>query len=248
MTSRERVLAAFAHVEPDRVPAWCGASTEFWEKAKRALALDNEGLRERLGDNFRRVSARDLSPQFPLSEGATSRTQFGVERRGIGYGQPVSHPLAEATLAEIHAYPWPDPGRMDVSGVRAEAEKHGGEYAILGGEWSPFFHDAIDLLGMENLYLQMYDHPERVDAVLGHLVDYYAEVSRRIFDDAATALDIFFIGNDFGSQRGPLLGGKLFRRFMLPHLTRLIHLGHDYGLKSDAALLWRIRSPDSRYD
>jgi uroporphyrinogen decarboxylase len=39
MTSRERVLAAFAHQEPDRVPAWCGASAEFTDKARRELGL-----------------------------------------------------------------------------------------------------------------------------------------------------------------------------------------------------------------
>jgi hypothetical protein len=224
-------LAAFAHIEPDRVPGWCGASTEFWENAKRALSLDDEGLRVRLGDDFRRVMAKDASPQVPLSEGATYRTPFGVERQGIGYGQPIGHPLAHASVTEIHDYAWPDPAWMDVSGVRAEAEKYGRQYAILGGEWSPYFHDAVDLLGMENLYLKMYDEPEAIDALLGHVVDFYAEVSRRIFDAAARALDIFFIGNDFGSQRGPLMGDKLFRRFFLPHLKRLIDLGHDYGLK-----------------
>ena len=231
MTSRERVLAAFEHAEPDRVPAWCGASPEFWEKAKRALSLDDEGLRGRLGDDFRRVLARDASPGFLLSEGAVSRTPFGIERHGIGYGQPMSHPLAQASLAEINAYPWPDPGWMDVSQVRAQAQEYGGKYAILGGDWSPFFHDVIDLMGMENLYLKMYDDPDVVGAVFQHVVDYYAEVSRRVFDAAAPAIDIFFIGNDFGSQRGPLLGQGLFRRFVLPHLKRLINLGHDYGLK-----------------
>jgi hypothetical protein len=231
MTSRERVLAAFEHVESDRVPAWCGASPGFWEKAKRALSLDDEGLRQRLGDDFRRVLARDASPEIPLSEGAVSRTPFGIQRQGIGYGQPMSHPLAQASLSEIHAYPWPNPRWIDVSRVRAEAEEYGGKYAILGGDWSPFFHDVIDLMGMENLYLKMYDEPELVDAVFRHLVDYYAEVSQRIFDAAGPAVDIFFIGNDFGSQRGPLLGEGLFRRFVLPHLQRLINLGHDYGLK-----------------
>jgi len=44
MTSRERVMAAFQHEEPDRVPAWCGSSIEFWEKAKQATGLDDEGL------------------------------------------------------------------------------------------------------------------------------------------------------------------------------------------------------------
>jgi hypothetical protein len=34
MTPGERVLAAFEHVEPDRVTAWGSASPEFWGNAK----------------------------------------------------------------------------------------------------------------------------------------------------------------------------------------------------------------------
>ena len=231
LTSRERVLTAFEHREPDCVPKWCGASPGFWEKAKRELGLDDEGLRQRFGDDFRRVVATYAGPAPPLSEGATCRTPFGVERHGIGYGQPMSHPLADATLEEVHAYPWPDPEWMDVSHIRAEAEHYGGEYAILGGDWSPFWHDIIDLLGMENMYLKMYDEPELIDAVMQHMVDYYAAVSQRSFDAAGGAIDIFFIGNDLGGQTGPLLSLPLFERFVLPHLERLTDLGHAYGLK-----------------
>ncbi|MHC4693793.1 MAG: uroporphyrinogen decarboxylase family protein [Planctomycetota bacterium] len=231
MTSRERVLAAFAHEEPDRVPCWCGASEEFWAKAKWELNLDDEGLRLRFGDDFRRVYAEYKGPDFVLSKDATSRTVFGIERQGLGYGQPINHPLAEASLKEIHDYPWPEPEWMDVSNIKNEADSYDRKYAILGGDWSPFWHDAIDLLGMENLYIKMFTEPEYVDAVLQHLVDYYAAVSWRIFDAAADAIDIFFIGNDFGSQTGPLLGPDLFERFILPHLRRLIDHGHAYRLK-----------------
>jgi len=231
MTSRERVLAAFEHEQPDRVPCWCGASEEFWAKAKGELGLDDEGLRARFADDFRRVYAKYAGPDFVLSKDAVSRTVFGVERRGIGYGQPMSHPLAEATLREIHDYRWPDPNWMDVSQIKADAEQYGGEYAILGGDWSPFWHDAIDLMGMENLYVKMYSQPDLVDAVMKHIVDYYLAVSRRIFDAAADAIDIFFIGNDFGGQNGPLLGPTQFNQFLMPQLRRLINLGHDYRLK-----------------
>ena len=232
MTSRERVLTAFAHREPDRVPVWCGASPEFVAKARRELGLkDDEEVLARFGDDFRRVASRYAGPAHELAEGATCRTIFGVERAGIGYGQPLSHPLASATLDQVEAYPWPNPDWMDVSRIRAEAASHQGRYAILGGEWSPFWHDLIDLLGMENLCLKMYEEPEVVDAILRHMVDFYAEVSRRTFEAASREIDIFFIGNDFGSQTGPLLGVELFERFILPHLKRLIDLGHDYGLK-----------------
>lgn len=232
MTSRDRVLAAFEHVEPDRVPAWCGASPEFWAKLKQRLKLDDdEQIRIRLGDDFRRVGARYVGPQRPLSPGATCRTPFGIERHGIGGGQPMSHPLAEATLKEVHDFAWPDPAWMDVSRIRAEAAAWNGRYAILGGEWAPFFHDVIDLLGMENFFVKMRDDPELVDAVLDHAVDYYFEISRRTFEAAADEIDIFFIGNDFGSQIGPLISEKLFRRFLLPRLARLVDLGHAYRLK-----------------
>jgi hypothetical protein len=224
-------MAAFEHREPDRLPAWCGSSAEFWEKAKRATGLDDEGLRLRFGDDFRRVLPVYAGPNFTLSPSATTRTPFGIEREGLGYGQPMSHPLCEATVADVHAYPWPDPRSMDVSRIREEAEIYQGKYAILGGDWSPFFHDAVDLLGMNVLFLKMYDEPEVVDTILQHIVDYYAGVSSRVFATAASAIDIFFIGNDFGSQRGPLMSPSLFRRFFAPHLQRLTRLGHDYGLK-----------------
>jgi uroporphyrinogen decarboxylase len=228
-TSRERVLSAFQFEEPEKVPCWCGASVEFWEKAKQALALDDEELRRRFGDDFRRLVA-PYAETGELPAGITSRTPFGVNRVGFGYGQPVSHPLAKASISDLHEYPWPDPSRVDISKLRAEAEAWGGRYAILGGDWSPYWHDAIDLLGMETLYLKMYDEPALVDTLLDYIVGYYAESSRRIFDESADLMDIFFIGNDFGSQTGPLMGAELFDRFMLPHLQRFINLGHDYGL------------------
>ncbi|MCC6127113.1 MAG: hypothetical protein IT426_19300 [Pirellulales bacterium] len=232
MNSRERVFAAFAHEEPDRVPRWCGASPEFLTKALRALELsDEESFQARIGDDFRRVSARYAGPEFALSPAATSRSVFGVERHGLGCGQPMGHPLAEATIAEIHDYRWPEPQWIDVSQVRGDALVWDRKYAILGGDWAPFWHDAIDLLGMENLFFKMADDPGLVDALFGHIVDYYAAVNRRIFEEAADAIDVFFIGNDFGGQTGPLLGPRLFERFLLPHLRRLIELGHDYGMK-----------------
>ncbi len=183
--------------------AWCGASPAFWDAAKAELGLDDEGLRVRLGDDFRRVSARYAGPDLGLSPGATWKSPFGIERTGIGYGQPLSHPLAHASsLKDILDYAWPDPDWMDVSQARAEAEQYNGRYAILGGDWSPFWHDAIDFMGLDRLYFLMYDHPDAAETLFRKITDFYAEVSRRMFEAAGSAIDIFFIGNDFGSQTG----------------------------------------------
>ncbi len=239
MTSRERVLAVFAGEIPDRVPAWLGASPEWKELAEaRAGLKTDEELAIFVGDDFRRVYARYAGPpewspdQKFLHPHATSRTPFGVERTGYGYGQPITHPLAHArTVADIESCAWPDPAWMDVSRVREEALAWGGRYVILGGDWSPFFHDAIDLLGMENFMVMLVENPAVVDVLLRHIVDYYLESSLRIFESAADTIDIFFIGNDFGTQNDPVVSEGIFRRFFLPHLARLAGLGNDFGLK-----------------
>src|SRR5512133_2338547 len=104
MTSRERVAASFNFEEPDRVPCWCGSSWEFWEKAKKELSLNDEALRVRFGDDFRRVhevyTGPALKPGYNI---------FGIERKGEGCGQPMNHPLAGASVKEIHDHPWPEP-------------------------------------------------------------------------------------------------------------------------------------------
>jgi uroporphyrinogen decarboxylase len=238
-SSRERVRTAFAFREPDRVPAWMGASPEFRALARRRLGLaSDEDLSLRIGDDFRRVHARFAGPPHRAPDahftgpGVTSRTPFGIERHGYGYGQPLGHPLAEARFAaDLDAFSWPDPLWMDVARVRSDALAWGGRFAVLGGDWSPYYHDAVDLLGMERLMTAMIDDPQFVDAVLERILDYYIAVSRRIFEAAADALDVFFIGNDFGTQCGPIVGEKLFRRFFLPPLKRLVDLGHVFGLK-----------------
>ena len=227
ITSRERVLTTFMHKTPDQVPMWCGASREFWNKAKLALGLDDEALRIRFHDDFRRVSSVYNGDALP-----DNTTVFGVKRHGIGYGHAVNHPLCQANMRDIESYIWPDPKWIDVSKIKFEARAYKKKYAILGGEWPPFWHDAIDLLGMEQLYILMYEQPEIVDCILKHIVDYYFEVNRCIFDAAADEIDICFIGNDFGSQTGPLLGRSLFDRFIIPHLKIIIDLAHDYKLKA----------------
>lgn len=235
MTSKERVMAVFSHQIPDRIPMWCGASPDFMAKARSFLNVKNdEEVLRRFHDDFRRVYSRyagldKFNPDCGPINGKT-KSIFGIEREGIGYGQAAAHPLANAEIEEIHTYAWPSPDWFDVSHIREDALAWKNQYAVLGGEWCPIFHDAIDLLGMENMLILMYEDPDIVHAVLSHITDFYYELSAREFEAAQGAIDIFFIGNDLGSQTGPLLGEELFRKFLYPYLKRLADLGREYGL------------------
>jgi uroporphyrinogen-III decarboxylase len=244
MNSKERVLTTFSHRTPDRVPRWCGSSPEFWNKSKKALNLDDEGLRIRFGDDFRRITAPYLD------QNGREVAPFGIERGGVGYGMALSHPLANASIGEMKEYPWPDPNRVDLSflhpKVSVETDNYETDnypslhrptqdwfdhYAILGGDWSPFWHDVIDMVGMENLFIRMYTEPEWAHAIYDLVFDYYYAVNERIFSEVGDLIDIFFIGNDMGSNNGALIGTDLFAEYLQPKFRKMADLGHAYKSK-----------------
>ena len=228
MTSKERVLTTFEFREPDRVPCWLGASPEFIDNAIKELGLNNEEeLLQVFGDDFRRV----IAPYRHKNQEDKNQTPFGIPRAGIGYGMATDHPLKDSGLDEIADYRWPDPENVDITKTRSEAKKNFRDYAILGGDWSPFWHDLTDLLGMENLFIKMYTEPDIVHKVLEKIMDYYIAVNTKIFEDSADLIDIFFIGNDFGTNTGPQVDVSLFDQYVVPQLKRITDLGHNYDTK-----------------
>ena len=232
MTAKERVLIAFEHREPDRVPLWYGSAVELTEALQRYTGTpDEEGLMQRLHIDFRRVRERYVGP--PLREFPDgSRENFcGVRRAGAYYGQPVSHPLAGVERVEdLDRYRWPSPDWFDFSGIRAECERWR-DYAIIGGPWVVVYTDSTELMGMEEFFIKLHTHPEVVVAILQRVADFYYEVATRFFEAAGDCLDIFFFGDDFGTQRALQISPATWRRFMKPYLKRFVDLGKSAGLK-----------------
>ncbi len=88
MNGRDRVLSAFRHEEADKVPRWCGASAEFWSKAKQDLNLDDEALRIRFGDDFRRVFAPCVETDA-LLDGISNRSPFWHDAIDLGHDRDL---------------------------------------------------------------------------------------------------------------------------------------------------------------
>ncbi|MGO8696020.1 MAG: uroporphyrinogen decarboxylase family protein [Rectinemataceae bacterium] len=138
MTGRERVLAAIAHEEPDRVPIIVGATnaTGIKMKAYRALgsalgleeperyiydwpelgtALPGEEAMERLGTDVRAVLDRFPAAVYDRAKSRPPHDPFfddwgtGSTEIESGHWYPGIHPMADArSMADIEAYPWPD--------------------------------------------------------------------------------------------------------------------------------------------
>ena len=228
MNSRQRVLQTFEHREPDRVPLWYGASEGLTDRLIEACGVgDEESLMQRLHIDFRRVREAYVGPDLG------SKTIWGVERGGSYYGQPMTHPLAGVTtVEEVEAYDgWPSPDWFSLDGLREQCEAWR-EYAIIGGPWVVIFTDATEIVGMAEFFEKMYTHPDVMHAVVGKVSDFYYELAARFFEHVGDLLDIFFFGDDMGTQQAMLISLDHWRQYCRPHIERFLALGRQVGLKT----------------
>ncbi len=240
MTSKERVLRTIDHQEPDRVPLDYGAWRKVSERLCEYLNVDPTGayshfqdfpeaLMQRLHVDIRTVRAKYVGPPLEKLPDGDYIDRWGIRHGTTGY--PVGHPLAHAaTVADIEAYPFPDPDAFDYEHYGEQCERFG-EYAVCGGDWGPFFTLSLELMGTEQFLIAIRTMPEVAHALMTRMADYYYETSRRMFEAAKGKLDIFFMGDDYGTQTGPFMSPRDFRTFVVPHLKRVFDLAKSYDLK-----------------
>ena len=239
MTSKERVLTAFAHQEPDRVPINYSANAGIDRRLKKHYELDEkdgEGLRQVLGVDFRGVGARYAGPK--LHEDVPDRQVdiWGIHRRWIehetgGYWDYCDFPLKEATVEEVEAWPMPSPDDYDYSNVAAQCENLKEYCVCVGGAGTP---DTINSTGMirtmeQTLVDLAIDEPagllyiDRKQAVL-------LEVISRTLEAAKGGIDLFCMGEDLGTQIAPLISMEMFRKHIRPRHQKFIDLAKAYDL------------------
>ena len=232
MTSKERVRRTYNFERADRVPIDFCACQEVYDRlmAHYGVATGLE-LMERLHVDFRWARPGWIGPEMKDKQGRPT-DYFWIPRAGAGdFGYAVENPLAQVkSVAEVEAYPWPTAEMCDYD-VYAEQCEQFEEYAVLGGGWCWFFDAASDLVGMERWMPMLIEEPEICHAILGKTADFFYESTRRMFEKAGAKTDVFFTGDDYGTQRGPMISLPMWREFARPHVERLYGLAKSYGLK-----------------
>lgn len=231
MNSKERVMRAVAHRETDRVPVFmdCTTSDVLENLIRQVGAKDEEDMHKRLGIDCRWCNCmEDLYPYNRYSDG-TYVDMWGIEKTNYG-GMPVAHPLAEAeTIENLERYAhWPKPEQIDFDKYVKRMEGFS-EYAVFGGMWGPFLEQASLLVGMEKLMIMMYEEPEFVHYLLDKTFNFYYECNKIFFDKARDRMQIFFMGDDYGTQTGLLYGPGLWREFIAPRLKKVYDLAKNHG-------------------
>ena len=157
MTSRERIRNLIAGRPADRCGFWLGMpQADTWPRLHAYFGTsDREELRRKLGDDYRWICPSFFQGFYRHPQG---RDVFGLSRKKESHGQ--AGPLAHCeTVSDVEAYEWPNPDYLNFDEVLAALRAAGDVYRA-SGFWTSFYHNIMDLFGMEEYMVKMYTIPK----------------------------------------------------------------------------------------
>jgi uroporphyrinogen decarboxylase len=249
MNSRERFAACCAHQLPDRPPVDYLAHPAADRKLREVLGVQSEEeLLDRLGADFFYIPARDLSQnegilncykhrdRLEITESERTcplgiRWKRGAYDSKFAVDSAIRGPLQNTEDPDdILRFPWPKAADFDFSSLRAQAEANRTRVRV-GGFWSGILGDVYRMHGFQNFLMNIAVEPEFIHTLIDRMTDMYLELNEAVFTEMKGELDVWFFGNDFGSQESLLMSPEMWHEFFFENIKRLTSLAHSYGLK-----------------
>jgi hypothetical protein len=106
------------------------------------------------------------------------------------------------------------------------------DYPLILGEncaANGFYWRAREFMGTENLSLAWYDYPDLMHEIMGFFADFIIETSRPVLEKIK--VEYFTLNEDMSMKNGPLLSPETFKKFIFPHLKRMVEFFKSHGVK-----------------
>ena len=225
MNNRERVLAALKHRQPDKVPY----DIRFTQPAHVRMAefYGDPDFESKLGNCFAWFRPYPDDLRFRLVAPDIWEDEFGVRwNRTIDkdIGVPCDNLITPENIDGFELPDPDDPARYDfIEKAIPETKK---ESAVLVSPGFTLFERAWTLVGMENLLMYMLTDKDFVNRLFDEILRYNLSI---IEHACSLDIDIFRFGDDWGHQRGLLMGIDLWRQFIKPRVKRMYELVKSKG-------------------
>jgi len=224
MTPRQRVQASLDHHQPDATPY----HVTFTEPVREAMReyYGKPDFETALGNCLEIIRTGQPMTEVPGKPGIW-QDEFGVQwDRTIDsdIGTVCNQLIRPETLRE---YRFPDPEaavRFDRFPIALTAS--GDQRFAVGTIGFTLFERAWTLAGMENVLAAMIDDKGFVNELLDRILDFDLGVTRKAL---SYDIDGMRFGDDWGQQRGVLMGPALWREFIKPRIAKLYGLVHAAG-------------------
>ncbi len=141
------------------------------------------------------------------------------------YMDITMHPLADASLDEIKAHPFPqgnDPSRFAGLRERAEEIRKQTPYAVVSGISGVVYEICWYMRGLQRWFMDMIEQPEICETLLDATLRFWLDWFEGFLDEVGDVVDVIMIGDDLAGQNGPLFNPEFYRRIVKPRQKQLV--------------------------
>ncbi|GHU69580.1 hypothetical protein FACS1894184_13840 [Clostridia bacterium] len=225
MTRRERVYEALNHRQTDFVPYHIGFTQQSYDRLRDYLGNSFDEFYENIGNHIHSAYYGGYPDEF---KSEYARDDFGVVWNRTGADKDIG--VIDRILIpepDMSGYRFPEPPeeriRRECEAVIAGA---GDRFRVAGIGFS-LFERAWTLTGMENLLAYMITEPAFTRQLFDAIVEYNLKILRIMLE---YNFDCVYFGDDWGQQRGLIMGPRLWREFIKPSLAVMYGAVRERGL------------------
>ena len=260
MTDRERFIALMDYKPLDRVPnhelgvwpqtveRWMreglppGVMGFDWFRKEDYLGLDH---REFISVNFDMIPLFETEVIERTDRYEIVRNAHGIVTRALIEGTVGGGRMCMDTYLEFPVKNLKDFRELKQRYIAALEERYPAnwreellpqwrerEYVLVLGrncQAAGFYWRAREWMGTENLSYAWYDQPELCHEMMEFYADFTMENARPILEEID--VEYFNLNEDFAMKTGPLLSPETFRKFVYPHLKRLVEFFKSRGVR-----------------
>ena len=240
MTGKERIRAALQHQETDRVPSTMQCVETAWEKLRKYFqANTNDEVMDILEIDTRIM---DMPPYIgPTVEPYTDEkgdmiytNELGCEYinkwNGVEYNRHIiSHPYSIIkTWEDFEKFEdWINPDHYDYNAVTEFVKRYPDKALRIG--WPGPYQVFTLLYDAEEFYMNMYEEPELMKAMLNRYCDSCYEIYERMYEAANDQIDIIRLCDDYGTQRSTLFSPAMWDEFFAENTIRFVEQAHRHN-------------------
>ena len=216
MTRRERVIEALNHREPDMIPFHADFTQQ--EHDRMAAYLQDNDFANKNGSHLHGMQYSGF--HAPLADNPEFfKDDFGVVWDRTGADKDIgviTSPVIDEPDISLWKEPVLDEARLrrTLEGVLAHAED---KFTFAGIGFS-MFERAWSLCGMENVLMYMLVEGDFLHALLDRICEYNLKIIDIINE---YPFDGVYFGDDWGQQKGLIMGPEHWREFIKPRVARM---------------------------
>ncbi len=243
MTSKERVLCAIHHQQPDRVPVDFRFCKEKLEELKSHLQMTEAEVFEYIGQDvvtirpaFRKAvtDIKYADPTIRIDDRGYYYDIYGVPFREItAMGQTYLELANEYVLGDaadieaLDAHHWPSPNDWDYSGIHGQILRHATE--AVWARSRGVFQTAQFMRGFDNFLIDLMADEDFAKALMDRIYAFVREDAKRTLEAGQRQYTFIEYNDDVATQRGMMISPELWRKMLRPYMEDFCSLAHSHG-------------------